>query len=332
MKTFLFRFSLLFILFSPFISSAQNDVELFVNDMLLIADEFATPAAEGAAYLSGAGWFSSAEDLELWELEVSVLANFLFVPEKKKTNSVASANYRTFDIQGAQTANIPTAFGTATEVVFEGEILGEQFEFDAIDGVNKNFLAHPFLQASIGLPYGTDLTVRILPETTIDEVAFSTYGVGLKHNFNQYFLNPQPNDFQFAALVAYSKYDVHYAFVPLLIEYEILNEQRVALEMDQIEVDADLFLFQVLTSKLFFNSGWEVFGALGVSSSTIGYVAGGGGDFLGQMNSALGTLDENNFEFKGDLGFNYQVANFKLSSMISAGKFVNFNLGLHLSI
>ncbi|MCY2688386.1 DUF6588 family protein [Salinimicrobium sp. TH3] len=329
MKKILYFFSIFLL---PFTSTAQNDVELFVNDMLLIADNFAEPAAEGASYLSGAGWFSSAKDLELWELEVSVLGNVLFVPEKKKSTDITNSDYRTFDIQGGQSANIPTAFGGSTDVVFEGEILGNQFEFDAIEGVNKSVLAHPFFQGSVGLPYGTDLTVRFLPSVNIDDVAFSTYGVGLKHNFNQYFFNSQPNDFQFAAMVAYSKYDVDYEFVPLLVEYEILNEQRVALEMDQIEVDANLFLFQVLTSKTFFDSGWEIFGALGVSSSSIGYVAGGGGDFLGQMNSALETLDENNFEFKGDVGLSYQISNFKLSSMISAGKFFNANLGLHVRI
>ncbi|WP_423818205.1 DUF6588 family protein [Salinimicrobium sp. TIG7-5_MAKvit] len=332
MKKNVIRFSLIFVFLLPCTANSQEDVELFINDMLHVAEDFATPAAEGAVYLSGAGWFSSAKDLDLWELEISVMANVLFVPEKKKSTAISSTDYKTFDIRGEQNAIIPTAFGGMTDVVFEGEILGNEFDFNAIDGINKNFLAHPFVQASMGLPYGTDLTFRFLPKTKIDDVNFSTYGVGLKHNFNQYFFNPQPNDFQFAALVAYSKYDVDYGFIPLLVEYDLFSESRVALEMDQIEVDADIFLFQVITSKSFINSGWEVFGSIGASTSQVDYVAGGGGDFLGEMNSALEILGENNIEFKVDAGVNYQIGRFKLSSMLSAGKFFNANLGLSVGI
>ena len=160
MKTLLLRSAFTILLCIPFASKAQNDVDLFLNDMLRIADDFATPAAEGAAYLSGAGWFTSASSLGLWEVEVSAYANFLFIPEKKKSTSISSRNYDTFNIRGSETAEIPTAFGNVSDVVFEGQILGEDFEFDAIDGVNKSILAHPFFAGFCwsALPYRSDFT------------------------------------------------------------------------------------------------------------------------------------------------------------------------------
>lgn len=326
MKKLISGAAILYMLFSSHQSSAQqNDIQLFVTDMLRVADDFASPAAEGASYLSGGGWFSSARNLELWEVDLSLHANALFIPGKKRNSTVSSSAYAVLDIRGAETATIPTAFGGQTDVYFEGtvNVLGNPigFDFQAIEGIDKQVGGNPFLQAAVGLPLGSELIVRYSPKITIDEVEYGTYGIGLKHNFNQYFLNTQPTDFQFAALVSYSKFDVDYTFSPLVIE--------MIAEMDRIEVDANLWLLQLISSRSFLNSNWEVLGAVGVTNSSFGYTLGGGGFALGQINTALETLNKNEVEVKGDLGFNYRAGDFLVSSMFSVGKFLNYNLGLH---
>jgi len=323
------RFGILLFFFCGFTSRAQqNDINLFVNDMLKIADDFASPAAEGAAYQAGAGWFTSAKSLELWEVDLSVHANVLLVPGKKKTNSVTSNDFATFDIRGAENAVIPSAFGGVTDVYFEGELnfMGNQvpFEFQALEGIDKDILMHPFVQASVGVPYGTDVIVRFLPQVEIDGVQFSTYGIGLKHNFNQYFFNPQPEDFQFAALAAYTKFDVNYEFTPVIID-QVAN-------LNEIEVDANLWLLQLITSKSFRNSGWSAIGSVGLTNSDFGYVVGGSGIALEPMNSALETLSNNEMEFKGDLGLTYETGNFLINTMFSQGKFSNLNFSLHYKL
>lgn len=323
----IFGFLVLILSASP-AHSQSGDVDLFVTDMLKIADNFASPAAEGAAYQGGAGWFTSAESLGLWEFDFSIHANVLFVPESKKSGLTSSGDYATFDILGAETAEIPTAFGGSTDVIFDGELefLGNTvpFAFQALEGVDKTLLMHPFLQASVGVPFGTDVTVRFLPQVAIDDVKFSTYGIGLKHNFNQYSFNPQPTDWQFAALVSYSKFDVNYEFIPVDVE-------GVA-TMDEIEVDAHLFLLQLITSKRFRNPAWNVFGAIGVTNSDFGYVVGGEGFALQLLNKSLETLDNNEMEFKGDLGVTYDMGDFLFSTMFSQGKFSNLNLSLHYKL
>lgn len=326
MKSLLQRSGLFVFLLSGIAAQAQqDDIDLFVNDMLRIADNFASPAAEGAAYQGSAGWFSSAENLNLWEVDLSVHANVLFIPGKKKSTRVSNSDFATFDIRGGDNAEIPSAFGGATDIFFEGSLdfMGSQrpFEFQALEGVDKSILMHPFVQASVGVPFGTDVTVRFLPQVEIDGVQFSTYGAGLKHNFNQYFFNPQPEDFQFAALVAYTKFDVNYEFTPIVIE-EVAN-------LNEIEVDANLWLLQLITSKRFRDSEWSAFGSVGVTNSDFGYVVGGSGIALAPMNAALETLSNNEMEFKGDLGLTYDAGNFLFSSMFSQGKFSNLNISLH---
>ncbi len=57
-----------------------------------------------------------------------------------------------------------------------------------------------------------------MPKVTIDGVAASTYGMGVKHNLSQYFGYNYPEDFQLALGASYSKLTVEYAFDPTWAE------------------------------------------------------------------------------------------------------------------
>jgi len=307
-------------------TNAQNDQDLLVEDMLLIADNFAAPAAEAAAIQSSAGWFSSASDLGEWKVEISFHGNAVFIPGSKQTKLASNADFSVLNIQGSSNALLPTVFGGDTDVIFEGEYLGQEFSFDAIDGLNKKLIIHPFPQVTVGLPYGTEVALRFVPRVTIDNVGVSTSGIGLKHNFAQYFKYSRPDDFQVAVVLTYSKIDIDYEYTPIEISSSGVN----VLNLNRIDVNADLWLLQALASKLY--GDFEVFGAMGVTSSNFDYSMGGGGVLLPTLNDKLGGLGGNDVKFKADLGFNYYIGNFKISSAFTAGSFFNANLGLHYKI
>jgi hypothetical protein len=307
-------------------TNAQNDEDPLIEDMLLIADNFAAPAAEAAAIQSSAGWFSSAKYLGKWKVEISLHGNALFVPGSKQTKLASNADFNILNFQGSSNALLPTVFGGDSDAVFEGKYLGQDFDFDAIDGLNKKVIIHPFPQVTVGLPYGTEVALRFVPRVTIDDVGVSTYGIGLKHNFAQYFKYSRPDDFQIAAVFTYSNINMDYEYVPI----EISASGVKVLELNSIDVEADLWLLQALASKLYGN--FEVFGAVGVTSSNFDYSMGGGGSLLPTLNDELGALGGDDVKFKADLGFNYYVGNFKISSAFTAGSFFNANLGLHYKI
>lgn len=322
MKNLLKPICVFMLIIAPNFLSAQNDVERVVGDLLFLADEFARPAAAGAAYQASAGWYTSGATLEPWEFEVSAHANALFIPSSRKFGTVSNSQLSLLNIKGASSAKVPTAFGEGSEVFYEGNVFGNSFEFQAFEGIGKGFVAHPFAQVTMGLPYETEVTVRALPELTVDGVNFSTFGGGIKHNFSQYFRFNQADDIQLAGVITYSKFDVNYAFEPVAIP-------EIAV-LDLIDVDANIWLFEALASKRY--GEFEVFGALGATNSKFGYQMDGSGPFLGDVNTALEVLGDNKLEFKGDIGFNLYFNKFKVSSMITAGKFFNLNLGLHFRI
>ncbi len=301
--------------------NAQNEVDNIVQDMLVIADNFASPGAEGAAIQSSAGWFSSASTLDKWKFEVSVHGNGLFVPKAKQNALITNGRDITFlNVKGNNNALIPTVYGGETNVEFELLFQGQSFSFDAIDGLNKQILIHPFPQVTMGLPYSTEIAVRFLPSIVIDDVGFGTFGVGLKHNLTQYYERRfNPEDFQLALVATYSNFKVDYAFTEISVP--------VILQLNRIDVNADLWFFQVLASRLY--SNFEVLGGMGVTASQFDYKMGGDGAALPQLNKEIGGISGNATKFKGDVGFNYYYNNFKFSSMITASNFFNVNIGVH---
>jgi len=319
---------ILSILFCSSSAIAQSDEELLVEDMLLIAENFATPGAEAAAVQSSAGWFSSAQDLGKWKIDLSVHANAVFVPSSKQSKLVQNGDFNILKVQDGTNLLAPTVFGKDTDGVYEGrnvEIRGQvlDFELDALDGLDKKVIIHPFPQLTIGLPYGTEIALRYVPEITLNDVGVSTAGVAIKHNFSQYIPRHRPEDFNISAVLAYSNIEINYAYAPIQINANGFN----VLNLNEVQVKADIWMAQALASKLYDN--FEVFGAVGLTNSNFDYALGGGGLLLPDLNTRLGALGGSDVKFKADLGFNLYFGKFHVATMLTAGSFFNANMGLH---
>jgi hypothetical protein len=322
--------------FSPAVFAQSGKLERLADEMLFLADEFAGPAAEGAAYQAGAGWFTSATALEPWQVEVSFQGNALIVPSNRQTFTVSNNDFKNvhqdggaavLSILGDDNAIVPTAFGGTTDVKYGFEFAGENYEFGAFQGADKSVLAYPFVQASVGLPYETEFAARFLPQLTVDGVSFSTYGLAVKHNFTQYFKFNRKDDIQAAAIIAYNKFDVEYEFGPIGLN---TNDKNLG-SLNLVNVNSDLWMASLIGSKRYGDS-FEVFGALGATNSNFNYAMGGNGQILPLINNRLKDLDKDNTQIKADIGFNIYFNRFKISTMATAGKFFHINAGLHFRI
>lgn len=324
---------LLIIVLTPFslVAQSEENTDLFIADMLTLADNFARPASNGATYQASAGWFSSAKSLEKWEFRFSLHGNALFVPDEKKTFGLNNSQLRLLEIENAQSAQLPTAFGSSSNTYFMGEVTflnpvtqemqTQEVRFKAFEGIDRDYIPHAFLQVAIGLPYETELTLRAMPEVTIDDVTASTFGLGLKHSLSQYFID-DPEGFQLAAALAFSKFNVEYGFEPIEVEDLVM--------MDLIMVDADLWMMEAIASKRW--GVFEAFAAAGMANSNFNYEMGGGGVALSMVNTELQKLGDTEAKFKADLGFNLHFGKFRISAMGTGGKYFNANLGLHIRI
>lgn len=324
-----------FLLPSSLVAQTEDNSQLFINDMLTLAQNFAQPAADGVSYQAGAGWFSSAAALEKWDWRISVHGNTLFIPSDKKTYYLNNNDLELLQMNEISSAELPTAFGATTGIYFVGDVTYrnpfsnsletvtiDEDDFKGLDGIQKSSIPHAFLQMAVGVSAGTEITVRAMPEVTIDGVTASTYGVGVKHSLSQYFTENYPEDFQISFGASYSKLNVDYEFDPISVE--------TFLTMNHITVDANLLMAEVIGSKKW--GFFEAFGALGVMNSNFDYEMGGEGIALARVNAELGGIEGDQTQFKGDFGFNIYYGAFRLSAMGTVGEFFNANLGLHVSI
>lgn len=159
---------------------------------------YAQPAFEGTMYNLNSGWYRTAKTHKLLGFDISLSATLASVPSERKTFTFNEADYDNITIAGGS-SELPTFFGGDTNTVLkynqDVELAGQNTEataeFSAIDGFGDELSQVPsaMIQAGIGLPFKTEVTVRYVPESLVssDDFEAGLIGVGIKHNILQYF-------------------------------------------------------------------------------------------------------------------------------------------------
>lgn len=316
---------LVFVLFiSPVLCLSQNqDLNDVAGDLIFLTGQYVEPAAQATIYQASSGWFKNAKALNLWEVDLSLQVNALFLPKNKQNFNISEPNLVNLSIQGNQTnASIPTALGGESNVVLEGSINGDAIEIDAPEGLDQSVFNYFQFQAALGLWKGTTFITRYSPRIKINKTYYQVYGFGLQHNISQWIPSIDNDKFNIAALVSYSKYNVSDEFSPANLVLGTINA---------INVEGNSFLFSVLASKTI--KKFDFTAAIGITESDFTYQIGGDGELLLLvLNTALETLEGNETNFKGDLGVNYNFNKFSINSNISFGAFTNLVLGFNYKL
>ncbi|WP_299889960.1 DUF6588 family protein [uncultured Lacinutrix sp.] len=316
---------LFFIIFiSPVICFSQNqDLGDVAGDLIFLTGKYVEPAAQATIYQSSSGWFKNAKSKSLWDIEVSLQANVLFLPKKKRNIEISESNLVNLSIKGDETATtIPSALGGESDVVFEGSINGNALEIDAPEGLNESFFNHYQLQAGLGLWKGTTLIARYSPKIKINKTYYQVLGVGLQHNISQWIPTIDTSKFNIAALASYSNYNVSDEFSPADLVLGTINA---------INVEGESVLLSLLASKTV--KKFDFTAAIGITKSWFSYEIGGEGELLlSVLNTALTTLEGEETNFKGDLGVNYNLKKFSFNSIITFGTFNNLIMGINYNI
>ncbi len=308
--------------------SAQNttfsDINNVAEDLVFLSGQYITPAAEAAVYQSSGGWYTSAKEKSLWDVEFSVQGNALLVPKKFNRFLVSESQLRNLTIKGNETeAYLQTALGNDEFVVIEGVINGEVFEFDSPEGINEAVVMHAQLQLALGLWKGTTLIGRYSPKIKISDTEYELFGFGLQHNVSQWLPKVNKSSYAIATLFTYSKYDIGVLF----------NEVNLALNttLNSVIIDGETYSFNIIGSKTMGN--FDVSTALGVTKSNFDYTIGGKGALVLEiLNEALKKLDGDDVAFKADFGINYKINKFSTNAMLTFGRYSNIVFGINYNI
>lgn len=317
-----------------FLSSKSNaqtaddiqNIALLLGDALFFSEQYIQPATDAAIYQSSSGWIVSPKKKERWKVTLGLHANAFFVPKNDREFTIQNSDFSFFEIEGATSAVVPTAMGNPNQVYLVGEIGGEQVRLETPRGVNQEAIVYPYLQGTIELPYGFEFIGRYSTKTKLKKGYYQVYGLGLKHNFSQYFSKLEAKNINIALATIYSNEEISFDFLDINTAYGNLG-------INKLTSRVDTFHFILSASKEF--KKFELISNLIVNTSNFEYIVSGQKGEIEEIiplqqtiNSLLETIAERKTNVIGEISGRYQFDKFYLQSSFAFGKFANLNLGV----
>ncbi len=185
------------------------------DDTSLLMKNYINPLTEGMLSGLNNGWYHSAKTHKKLGFDITILANASIVPTSKQSFQFNADDYQYLT---SSSTKINTVMGGDNNVVIDiripeaGNYKIASFRMpDGIkDDVPLNAVPSPMIQASVGLFFDTDVTLRILPEIKTNDVKGNLIGIGLKHNLMQYFGPLEKLPLNVSIFGGFTKMDVKY--------------------------------------------------------------------------------------------------------------------------
>ncbi len=329
-------------LFSGSVVHAQSfqtflDINNFLDDALWYADTFITPATDAAVYQASGGWIATPQKKKLWDVTVGLHTNVFFVPNKNKDFAISNADFSFFQIEdGRQSANVQTALGSDDQIYLVGYIdTGAQdpqeVRIKTPEGIDMATVIYPYIQASLGLWYGTEIVGKYSYKVKLKNGYYQMYGGGLKHNLSQYFKTAEAKNIYFSVFAGYSNEEISFGFL------NGQTEQYGGLGINEITGLVDTWQFQLNSSKKWKN--FEAMGALITNTSDIRYEVGGENGtpqlivpVKQYVNEQLTEIYKTRTNVIGEISGRYQFGHFFAQASFAFGKFANTNISLQYEL
>ncbi|MFA5298850.1 MAG: DUF6588 family protein [Lutibacter sp.] len=188
---------LLLLLFLLSFSVKSQDLELLLlakDDSNLLIKNYMTPVMEGMLYSLNDGWYHTAKTHKKLGFDIAISANAAIVPNSSRTFQFNANDYQYLTLESGD-SKMQTVMGNDNKSVISVRIpeAGDYkvAQFSLPDGIGNdlplNAVPSPMIQASVGVPFSTDISIRYLPKINTDDVEGNLIGFGIKHNLMQYF-------------------------------------------------------------------------------------------------------------------------------------------------
>lgn len=311
------------------------DVNNFLSDALWYAETFITPATDAAVYQASSAWVTTPQKKELWDVGVAIHTNVFFVPNGNREFNIRNSDFKFFEIEGADNVNVPTALGNDEQVYLVGNINDGQNDNEVRlktpEGIDMATVVYPYLQASLGLWYGTEIIGKYTYKVDLKRGYYQVYGGGIKHNLSQYIKSMESKNLSLSAFAGYSNEEISFGFL------NASTEQYGALGLNEITGLVDTYQFQLNGAKKW--NRFEAMAALITNVSDIRYEVGGDNgtpqlflpakDYINDRLSEIYTTKTN---LIGELSARYRFGHFFAQASFAFGKFVNTNVSVQYEL
>ena len=330
---FIFNFS-----YSQTFDPAVFDhLDEFFIDAVYYADRFITPATDAAVYQSSGGWVYSAKKRKQWETSFGVHANVFFVPNKDREFTLKNDDFTFLQIQGEESATIPTALGGSKQVYIIDKygIINPNYPIETPRGINEEKIFYPHLSGSICIGYGTEIIGKYAPKTKIKKGEYQVYGFGIKHNLSQYIKTLEGNNINLAVTLSNSVENISFDFLDIQTNLGTLGINRINGDVNswqfQTNVSKEYKSFEFMLGSMVNVSDFKYnfSGDKGTAEGVIKIEGLGPQDFFNEKLKAIYKTKINSI-FEASVTYSWNRFNFQ--SAIAFNKFVNTNFAVHYKI
>lgn len=211
---------------------AQDDLEEFLTENLddgeKLIKAYVSPAMQSISSGLNQGWYNTAKPHKIAGFDLTVTVNAMRIPTDElffKPNDVLGPESQVkFDPNSPDYPNAPTIFGPEgderrPEFYTEDETTGLRAEFygpagqDLKGNLGSNVVPVPMAHLAFGLPKGTEIKVRFVPQMDFGENStFKMYGIGIMHDVKQWIPGIKSLPFDLSGFVGYTKMELNASF------------------------------------------------------------------------------------------------------------------------
>ncbi len=214
--------STLMILFPAGLQAQFTNIDRLIaagkQDAQILTEEYVKPLPSGFGAGLNAGWNSSASARHPLGFSIQVRGSFAAVPTTDQTFDVDELSLNRLEKQDPSNEGIsPTISGNEMSgerptMVIRETVRGQTYEVGELElppGTGFQYVPSPLLQASIGLPYSSEITGRIVPEIDFgDYGSFKMFGLGAKHEVSQYIPGGNMLPVSLSLMAGFNKIDI----------------------------------------------------------------------------------------------------------------------------
>jgi hypothetical protein len=200
----------IFLIVSVRSSYSQVDGEFLkggVSDGMKLIEAYISPFAKAFGAGFNSAWYNSAKTHQLGGFDITFSVSAGIVPDADKQYDLASLGFERLQLADPAFSIAPTIAGQkesgpGLQLVEQGITVAD---FNAPEGTGFGMVPAPMLQAGIGMPLGSEIKLRYIPNTPVAEGNVSLIGGGLMHSVSQYIKPLAVTPFNISIFGGYSK-------------------------------------------------------------------------------------------------------------------------------
>jgi len=212
----------LLLFFTTTIAKAQEFESILIaaDDASLLMQNYVNPVMKGLMYDMNNGWYTTAKTHKKFGFDITISASAAFVPKSDEMFAFIPSDYSYLSLPNGET-QLPTVMGqndaeTTVDVEIDnGDGTFNVASFEMPGGIAEdlpiNAIPAPMVQIGLGLPFKTDLKLRLIPNLNFDDdVETNLFGLGLQHDLMQYFGPLEKLPLNVSILAAFTNMEVTY--------------------------------------------------------------------------------------------------------------------------